>query len=367
MTRRFGCLLSLVWLGCGPSVPAADVSAGGATVPSDRAPADGQLPPSATPTASPAHASAEAAAAPANTKADLPASTWKDVERSFDKPVVFIAPGRDGRLGVIADEAGQAVPWILEGGAWKRLPLPDAHAAPIAKLVGGIYFGRDDRPRLMGTVNDGGLRMVYLRFKGGKWRPEPKEIGRLGKAPAAELFGVLGWDDPEVVCKTGDVCLIKSRKGWQEVEPTIVASAVVRAFGGKGYAATEKGLFRAEKKGFARVGPAAPWKSAPAGFWVDADGTIAVTEPAANAIHVLDAKAGAWTREESPLAGPQDVAGPASARIVVGAGGMARFEGGAWHRVGDASWKLRFVLTSAEPAGSVFVAGESGVIRLAKP
>jgi len=373
MKRLCLSVASLLWLACGP-VPASDVPIEGTPIASSALGADGDstspsgsaagaAPNEGGPQAAGVESAGDRAAEPR--AKDLPPSTLRDIERVFEKPVVFIAPGRDGRLAVIADEAGQAVPWRFASGAWKRLPLPEAHAAPVAKLEAGIYFGRDDRPRLMGYVQeDDRVRMVYLRFKGGQWRPEPKEIGRLGKAPPRELFGVLGWDDPEVVCKTGDVCLIKSRKGWQEIEPTIAANARVRAFGGKGYAVTSDGLYRADRAGFVRLGPPAPWTTAPAGFRVDAEGEIAVTEPARNRIHVLDAKGKAWGWMDSPVKRPKDVAGPTSGPIVVGAGGMARREAGQWHRVGDADWKLEFALMEADPKSGVIVAGESGVFRV---
>jgi len=378
MNRLWFSIAAALGLGCGPGAPATDLPTRGPTAAYD-VPGDSvsPAPPVASTTAgdapdaqaggSDAAGSSAAGAGAAHSEA-LPASALRDIERVFDKPVVFIAPGREGRLGVIANEAGQAVPWRFERGSWKRLPLPKAHAAPASKLEAGIYFGRDDRPRLMGYVRgDDGVRMVYLRFKGGQWRPEPKEIGRLGKAPARELFGVLGWDDPEVVCKTSDVCLIKSRKGWQEVEPTIPASARVRAFGGKGYAVTGDGFYRADKAGFVRVGPPARWTTAPAGFRVDAQGEVTVTEPAKGRVHVLDAKGDSWGWMDSPVAGPKDVAGPTNEPIVVGAGGMARREGGKWHRVGEVGWKLRFVLVDGDPESGVIVAGESGVFRVRAP
>lgn len=293
----------------------------------------------------------------------LPVSDVLQAERFFDEPALSLAPGRAGRLAVIADEAGRAVPWRFEGGAWKRLELPEAERVATSGLVAGMYFGRDDRPRLMGyAAGPSGLRMIYLRYKDVGWRGEPSEIGRLAKAPAAELFGVLGWDDPEVVCKKGDVCLIKSRQGWKEVPPTLPPTAVVRAFGGRGYALTADGLFRADEGGFTRLGPAAPWRTEATGFWIGADGSAVVTEPAADALHVL-AAGGAWTKVASPIDAPSDVAGPDGNRFVVGAGGIAHEEQGSFRRVGEASWRISFVI---EVEGGAVAAGPSGVVRIAK-
>jgi len=89
----------------------------------------------------------------------------------------------------------------------------------------------------MGHRKAGDPRMVYLRFRDGAWKEERSEIGALA-GDSSELFGVLGEVDPEVVCKVGGICLVKSRQGWKEVNATIPPSAVVRVFHGKGWALT---------------------------------------------------------------------------------------------------------------------------------
>src|SRR5690606_20747850 len=42
---------------------------------------------------------------------------------------------------------------------------------------------------------------------------EPAELGRLGNTRGA-LYGILGEADPEVVCRPGEICLIKRVSGW---------------------------------------------------------------------------------------------------------------------------------------------------------
>lgn len=348
-------------LSCAGAPPLGEgtVSGAPATPPAPSAPSS----PSSASTPAPAlapHGSASPGAG--STLPELPRSEAYRAERILVEPALSLAPGRAGRLAVIVDEAGRAVPWRFEAGDWKRLELPEAERAASRELVAGMYFGRDDRPRLMGYTTAGGsLRMIYLRYKDGAWRGEPTEIGRLGGPPPAELFGVLGWDDPEIVCKKGDVCLIKSRAGWQEIPPSLPPTRVVRAFGGRGYALTEDGLLRADKSGFTRVGPPAPWKTPATGFWVGDDGAIAVAEPAADAIHTLASGSAEWQTSAAPIDAPADVLGPEGSRFVVGGGGIAHGGQGAFRRVGDPSWSFSFVIALD---GGAVAAGPSGVVRI---
>jgi hypothetical protein len=288
---------------------------------------------------------------------DLPASEVK-LTRLFEQPVRFLITGEDGRLAVLAIEEGKIVPHRFESGKWSRLELPEAHRA-VADDEIGIYFGRDNRPRLMG-YRAAAKKMVYLRHRDGKWQEQRSEIGALA-AEDAHLFGVLGEADPEVVCRVGTLCLIKSRKGWQEVKPEIPASAVVRAFHGRGYALSEKALMVAGAKGFEQVGPAGPWTTRPTGFWIAPDGGCVVVEPERSLVHELDAGATAWRTERSPIVGPRDVVGPASARTIVGDGGIARGASGKYTRVGDRGLRESRAIQVGD---QVVVGGASGVARL---
>lgn len=314
---------------------------------------------SAAPASLPATSSAPSGHAPSGGVApeELPSSDVK-LTRIFEQPVRFLITGEDGRLAVLALEEGKIVPHRFEAGRWSRLDLPEAHRAGPEDTL-GIYFGRDNRPRLMG-YRAGAKKMVYLRFRDGKWQEQRSEIGALA-ADDAHLFGVLGEADPEVVCRVDKLCLIKSRKGWQEVKPDVPVDAVVRAFHGRGYALTEKALLVAGAKGFEPVGPSGPWSTRPTGFWIAPDGACVVVEPDRALVHELAPGAAAWRTERSPIAGPRDVVGPASARTLVGDGGVARGAGGKYARVGERG--LRFD-RAIEAGDHVLVGGQSGVAKL---
>lgn len=297
---------------------------------------------------------------PGSPPAALEPSTRFAAERVLDAKVVFLAAGVGDRLAVLADDGGAIVPHRFEAGRWQALPLPATATCAVGSSSLGMFFGRDNRPRLMGSRDVGGARrMVYLRHKDGAWRDERGEIGSLA-GDGSVLFGVLGEDDPEIVCRVGGICLRKSRAGWKELANVLPESAVVRAFGGLGYAVVTDGVLVARDAGFARVGPPAAWSSQPTGFWVGADGAIAVVEPAADALHVLAAGAQAWVTERSPVREPNDVMGPVGDRWIAGVGGLVHHEEGRWARVGDAAWSLRRVVPTA---GGVVAAGPSGVVR----
>ncbi len=313
------------------------------------------------PIASAAPTAAQQPAASA-TQALAPTDAYR-AERTLEADVHFFITGEGGRLAVLANEGGVIVPHRFESAKWEKLELPAAHRAAVADASLGIYFGRDNRPRLMGFRNvSGESRMVYLRFKDGSWRDERSEIGSLANDKAV-LYGVLGEADPEVVCREGSICLLKSRKGWKEVRATIPKDANVRVFGGKGYALTADGVYLAAEGGFTKVGGSSPWKGNPSGFWVGADGSVVVAEASTNVLHVLDRPDAAWRKEASPIAGVRDVAGPASDRWLVGDGGIAHGDGSGWRRVGEAGWSLARVIVLAD---AVFFGGKTGVVKVTK-
>lgn len=278
--------------------------------------------------------------------------------RLFDKPIRFLITGEKGRLAVLAEEDGAIVPHRFEAGRWERIPLPDAHRVAATDPV-GIYFGRDDRPRLMG-FRASGKRMVYLRYRDGRWQDQRKEIGALA-GDDARLYGVLGEADPEVVCRAEKTCLFKRRTGWQEAKPTLALDAVVRAFAGQGYGLGREGLVRTGPSGFEAFGPKAAWTTAATGLWVSGAGQVAVVEPARGLLHELDAGGAAWRSVASPIASPRDVVGPAERRILVGDGGAARRESGRWLRLGEPGLRLSRAI---EVGARVVLGGESGVFEM---
>jgi hypothetical protein len=167
-------------------------------------------------------------------------------DRQIEAPVVSFAFGKK-RMAALGT-AGAC--WILERGKWKEAPVPaELRAGDGERDDVRIFFGRDDWPRIMGSRFAGSAASaVYLRYKGA-WRREPGEIGRLAGEPAAAMYGVLGHDDPEVVCKVGDTCIIKRLTGWTNVPP---ASEPLRVdlWGGQAWGVGAGGLQRLEADGW---------------------------------------------------------------------------------------------------------------------
>jgi len=283
-------------------------------------------------------------------------------KRIFEGRVVFLITGEDGRIGVLADEDGVLVPHRRERGQWERLPLPSPYAGSPSELHAGIYFGRDNRPRLMGYLGSGDAsHIVYLRFKDGRWQPELREIGPLGKDGPRPLFGVLGEADPEVVCRVDDRCLIKSRKGWKETPPSIPPSAVVRAFEGHGYAVSDAGVFRADDKAFVRVGPAAAWDTPATGFWVGKDEAVAVVAPTRSMMFFLEPGAASWIAEPAIMPHPADVAGPSSDRWVAAESGLFHHDADGWKRIDGVTGPVTRVIVT--PLATI-AGGDNGVFEI---
>lgn len=308
-----------------------------------------------------------AATSPASTKAGpstLATSTAYRVERLLEADVRFFITGEKGRLAAIAAEGSALVVHRFEGGAWQRIELPTQHRSAPDKARLGIYFGRDNRLRLMGfRETEAGRRMVYQRHRDGRWQDQRSEIGALAGDGAA-LYGVLGEADPELVCKVGGICLIKRRSGWSEHPATIPEDAVVRAFGGVGYALVPGALWRTSERAFSQIGEAGPWRAA-TGMWVDEHGAVVVepaTPGAGGRLFELDVGASAWRSGPAPIATPRDVAGQRSDRWIVGDEGIAHRGVAGWERVGDAALRLDRVIVV--PGDKVYAAGASGVFAI---
>jgi hypothetical protein len=282
-----------------------------------------------------------------------------EAKRIFEGNALFLARGERGRLAVLANEGGVVVPWRREGGAWEKLALPAEHACRVGQSALGLYFGRDDRPRLMGYRYDGPTsQMVYLRFRDGRWSDQSREVGSLA-GKASELFGELGEADPEVVCRSGHLCILKRRTGWTVLKAEPPKDALVRAFSGEGYAVYGGALHRGEAKAFRRVGQPGSWREAPVGFWVGADGAAVVADT--TSLHSLDSATGQWSREPGPATGLADVVGPPSDRFVAAVDGLYHQGPEGARRVAGVTGPLVRVLVVD---GVAYAAGAAGVFEV---
>lgn len=271
-------------------------------------------------------------------------------ERSRDQPVRSLALGIRGHAAVLEKE-----PWLFDGKAWTELALPATlREPPGASDTVHVFFGRDNRLRLMGTrAREGEVGFVYLRYRHG-WREGHREIGSLANKPHAGLFGILGHDDPEVVCKIGDLCIIKRLTGWTII-PSGPGSPEVVIAQKSAWALHADHIAEVGDKGWRRL-PAIPFAS-PRGLWADADKNLYVS--AGDALHHFDGKT--WKRYDSPVVAPRAVWGKSHDDVwVAGEDGAGHFDGESWRKVAGVDGPLSFVLGHDD---AVWLAGGSGVWR----
>ncbi len=314
------------------------------------------------PVGPPAPAPAPVASAAATVAAPPAPAAWPTVKLGVFTQVLAgrfasIAVG-ERRVAALGDE-----PVMLEGGRWSPRPLP-ARLRPRngERDEARIFFGRDDLPRLLGTrLGPDGEAPIYLRFRDGAWREEHKEIGRLREAPLRGLFGVLGHADPEVVCKVGDICLIKRRTGWKNL-PAGPARERIELSGGVAWALREGAVARLDGDATWTVMKPPGSAGAIGGVWSAGD-EVWVSEPGSARLHHFHA--GAWTDEPAPFADPRGFWGPSRADVwLAGGGGLAHYDGARWSRVEGPRGAV------AEVAGrgaEVWAAGDAGVWMRAAP
>jgi hypothetical protein len=316
-----------------------------------RVPAPAPEPPPVSPAPAVASVSPAVAADSGSAAAALappPAVHVLDFRRVLDARVHSLALGEAPRVAALGGDA-----WLDTGKGFAVMPKPPRATADVA-----IFFGRDNAPRLMGFERgDGGDLSVYLRWQKGGWQRGASEIGRLAGAKGA-LYGVLGDADPEVVCKVGEVCIIKRRTGWTTIDappgrPHVVLSGSVPiAFDGSQ-------VLRLEKDGFRSLGEGLPFAHADA-LVALGDAELWVAERRDGALHHLSA--GKWSRDASPISGPRALWASGAADVwLVGDGGVAHHDGQRWSRVEGVKGALEVVTGRSE--SEVWLAGASGVWR----
>lgn len=275
-------------------------------------------------------------------------------EHARDQPVRSLALGIKRHAAVLEDE-----PWLFDGKTWTELKLPAALRTPEgASDAVHVFFGRDNRLRLMGTRTRGGeVGFVYLRYKHG-WREGHREIGSLANKPHAGLFGILGHDDPEVVCKIGDLCIIKRLTGWTII-PSGPGSPPVVIAQKSAWALFADHIAEVGDKGWRRL-PALPFQN-PRGLWADGEKRLYVS--AEDAMYHFDGAT--WKRHDAPVASPRAVWGTGPDDVwVAGEDGAGHFDGSSWRKVAGVEGPLSFVLGHDD---AVWLAGASGVWRGSGP
>ena len=316
--------------------------------------------PSATvtqPTAIEPAAAANASTAPSATPPPPPSPEVSVVKLLFWKREL-VEPVRSLAIGKPRVAALGARVWLREGGAWGEIPLsPGLLPADGERDDVRIFFGRDDRPRIMGArLGPNGERAVYLRWRD-SWKREKKELARLAGEPPGALYGVLGHDDPEIVCKVTDICIIKRRTGWTSV-PTEPLRLWVEVAAGRAYALDTGRLLLLGDAAFEPHASPVPFAEA-GGVGATSPSDVWVSEPGAGRIHHFDGSR--WASSPSPVDNPRGLwAATPSDVWLVGDEGAAHFDGTNWARVEGPSGPLAEVRGRD---GEVFVAGATGVWR----
>lgn len=335
------CLVVLAVSGCATGHPESPAAAPAVEKrPSARAEVTSPSPSAPTDPAPPAPALAEAKAPPT---IDLGA-----FEHPLSDPVHSFALGDKARVAAIGGEV-----WLDIGKGLTKLPRPPAIGPSVQ-----IYFGRDDQPRLMGFERGSeSTAAVYLRWRAGGWQRAVAEIGKLGGEKASPLFGVLGNDDPEVVCAPDLVCIIKRRTGWTTLKPPPGLPAV-ELCNGVPWALEGADLFRLRSDGWHPL-ETKPTFVAGDGVWANADDDVWVAEAKGERLHHFDGKS--WTAEPAPLRGPRGLWGSAKNDVWLAAdGGAAHFDGTQWSVVAGPAGPLRQVRRRGT---EVWLGGSSGLWR----
>ncbi len=320
------------------------------------------VPRGSAPRAQPPASSAARSEAASTQQPDAPGADWNaplSFERVLQVPVLSIGLGRAPWAAILSEQ-----PWLYDGKGWAEIPIASRlrRGSTQGERV-GVFFGRDDKPRIMGarleTATDAAhakWRAVYLRWRNGVWQRDPNEIGRLGGGPEAGLYGVVGIEDPELVCKVANACIAKRRTGWQ----TLPASAeLARAwFSNAGvYVLDSSGMMRLEPKGFARLAWDFAGRGKETGFCADGAG-MWVSAASQDALYRQENEH--WTRHTSPVRSPAALWASAANDVwVVGADGVGHFDGVRWMRVASLSEKLEHV--AGRSPNDVWLGGPTGL------
>jgi hypothetical protein len=283
---------------------------------------------------------------------DTPSASLAEAKFSklYPGPVLSAAVGTPPRAAIWS---GTSVT-LFQNEQPHELPAPQLPAGAVVEL----FFGRDNQPRLMGfSPGEPGREVpVYLRFRHGVFRAEPSELGPLG-APRGALYGVLGFDDPEVVCRPRELCLVKRTTGWARVAAHAEPARVVLR-GGSVFALHAERIERLEKDGWSVLKPTRAFVR-PLDAWLAPNGELWVTDHSPHGLTRLTS--GGWEAMSSPVNSPRAVFGHSERSVyVVGANGAAVFDGLHFRCVGGVPGPLHL----AFPVGdAIWLAGERGVYR----
>jgi hypothetical protein len=246
---------------------------------------------------------------------------------------------------------------LFEGTKARELPAPQLPPGATVEL----FFGRDNQPRLLGFAPGapGQEIPVYLRFRHGAFRPEPSELGPLG-APHGALYGVLGFADPEVVCRPRQFCLVKRTTGWRRA-PAYDAPVRLVLRGGQVFALHADRIEQLGEQGFSPLAPARAFVH-PSDVWLSPHGELWVVDGSAEGVFRLSG--GRWEAVASHVSGPRAVIGSSDHSVlVVGASGAAELDGTRFHCLSGVEGPLHLALQVGD---ELWLAGANGLYRRGK-
>lgn len=313
--------------------------------------------PAATPPPSSASAAPTSAAPLPRAPSPEPVAAVDDTafERVLEAPVRAVAIDKEPHVSAL----GRRVAHVHDAKGWREEALPGP-ALDDAALA--LFYGRDYRLRLVGTrQSEAGLETLYYRWLPGGFRPAPDEIGRLGSTRRGGFVALLGTADPEVVCRPGDVCLVKRLSGWATVAaPAELDLVAIRAGGAWAVAGRTLLCVDADKR-WKTLSDAGPWSTADA-LWVTAD-AVWVAEAGADRLHRFDGTS--WQSSPSPTKAPRALwsAEPSGGLWLGGEQGLHRFDGALWRRVTAISGAVSAI--NGRSATDVWVGGSAGLFRTA--
>ena len=245
----------------------------------------------------------------------------------------------------------------FEGTDSHELAAP--HLPPGAQVE--LFFGRDNQPRIMGFGPGaaGAEKPVYLRYRQGTFRPEPSELGPLG-SPHGALYGVLGFDDPEVVCRPRQLCLVKRTTGWRRV-PAHDAPVRVILRRGQVFALHADRIDRLADAGWSALEPARAFDH-PSDVWVGTQGELWVVDGSKEG--VFRSSGGAWLAVASQVVEPRAIVGAHdSAVIVAGKSGATEIAGACVRPVSAVDGPLHLALNVGT---DIWLGGAGGLYRSGK-
>lgn len=278
-----------------------------------------------------------------------PGAAAPTFERVLDKPCRALALDREPYVAALGDEAVT----VIDKKGTHEEKLPDALRGPGVDV--GVFFGRDYRVRVAGTAHTPkGDEVRYYRSLPGGLKPALDELGPLGGRGGPGLLALLGTADPEIVCRTGQSCLIKTLQGWAKASAPPGLERVGLSLG-SGWAVAGTSFFHL-KKDWQPLAAPGPWKKADDAFVRGEH--VCVVERSASKLHHWGGEA--WRTSAAPVTGPRSVWGSTDSMWVAGDGGAASLEGDAFQKVSGISRVAQVLGRSSQ---DVWLCTDSGVYR----